>query len=284
MTTLPDYTIRIMTREEVDTAIEWAAEEGWNPGIGDADCFFRADPKGFLIGLLGNEPVATISAVKYGSFFGFLGFYIVRKEYRGMGLGLHIWNAGLERLEGRSVGLDGVVAQQENYRKSGFTLAYRNIRFHGNSRKTKAEHEGIKALSEISFNDVFSYDQPFFPDERRVFLQCWINQANCTALGIMDHNQLAGYGVIRSCRSGYKIGPLFADRADLAETLFCALTTIVPEGSPFFLDIPEVNPVALEMAQQHDMTIVFETARMYKGKSPELPLDRIFGITSFELG
>ena len=29
---------------------------------------------------------------------------------------------------------------------------------------------------------------------------------------------------------------------------------------------------------------VFETARMYRGGQPQLPLDRVFGVTSFELG
>ena len=66
-------TIRRMTRREVDIAIDWAAAEGWNPGLYDADCFYAADPKGFFIGLLGDEPVATISAVKYGNAFGFVG-------------------------------------------------------------------------------------------------------------------------------------------------------------------------------------------------------------------
>ena len=40
-----------------------------------------------------------------------------------------IWNAAMDSLAGRNVGLDGVVAQQDNYRKSGFRLAYRNVRF-----------------------------------------------------------------------------------------------------------------------------------------------------------
>mgnify|MGYP003581476289 CR=1 FL=1 len=74
------YTIRTMTREEVDIAIDWAAAEAWNPGFYDADCFYAADPNGFLIGLLGDEPIATISVVRYGDSFGFLGFYIVKPE------------------------------------------------------------------------------------------------------------------------------------------------------------------------------------------------------------
>ena len=125
------YTIRTMTRQEMDIAVDWAAAEGWNPGLYDAHCFNLADPTGFLVGLLGDEPIASISVVKYGNSFGFLGFYIVRPEYRGRGYGMRIWNAGLASLQGRTIGLDGVVAQQDNYRESGFTLAYRNIRYQG---------------------------------------------------------------------------------------------------------------------------------------------------------
>ncbi len=109
----------------------WAAAEGWNPGLHDAGCFHAADRDGFLVGLLGTVPVATVSVVRYGATFGFLGLYIVQPAYRGLGYGMRIWTAGLAYLAGRNIGLDGVVAQQDNYRKSGFTFAYRNIRYRG---------------------------------------------------------------------------------------------------------------------------------------------------------
>lgn len=48
-----DLKIRTMRREEPAFAIDLAAAEGWNPGIHDAECFFSADPGGFLIGLDG---------------------------------------------------------------------------------------------------------------------------------------------------------------------------------------------------------------------------------------
>lgn len=99
-----------MTRPEVDIAVEWAAKEGWNPGLHDADCYFTADTNGFLMGFLNDEPISVISVVRYGQTFGFLGFYIVKPEYRGKGYGIKIWNAGLKYLEGRTIGLDGVVA------------------------------------------------------------------------------------------------------------------------------------------------------------------------------
>jgi hypothetical protein len=108
--------------------------------------------------------------------------------------------------------------------------------------------------------------------------------ASSTALGILEGGSLAGYGVLRACRCGYKIGPLFADSPELAQRLFLALRGSVPEGAEMFLDTPEVNPAALELVEWHGMNVVFETARMYKGKAPELPLDRLFGVTTFELG
>lgn len=279
-----NYTIKTMNRKEIDIAIEWAAKEGWNPGLHDADCYYSADPNGFLIGLLGEEPIATISVIKYGDSFGFLGFYIVRPEYRGKGYGIQIWNAGLKYLEGRNIGLDGVVAQQDNYKKSGFKLAYRNIRYEGIGGGNPPENSEIVKLSSLPFESVDSYDRPFFPATRSQFIKSWINQPDCHALGIMQNGKLAGYGVIRTGRSGYKIGPLFADSPELAESLFLALKSGIKPAEPVYLDTPEVNRAAVALAERYNMQVVFETARMYTGESPDMPLNRLFGVTSFEIG
>ena len=55
-------------------------------------------------------------------------------------------------------------------------------------------------------------------------------------------------------------------------------------GTEYFLDIPEPNREALALARRYRLAPVFETARMYAGAEPELPLQRLYGITSFELG
>ena len=77
------YTIRNLTEDEVSSvAVEWAAKKGWNPGLHAVPCVYATNPKGFFAGLIGNEPIASISAAAYDSTFAFLGFYIVRSEYR----------------------------------------------------------------------------------------------------------------------------------------------------------------------------------------------------------
>ncbi|WP_319546730.1 GNAT family N-acetyltransferase [Ruegeria conchae] len=117
------YDIRPFTEAEVQHAVDWAGREGWNPGVHDAECFRPTDPDGFLDG----EMISSVSAVNYDDSFSFLGFYIVKPEFRHHGHGLEIAQHALSHCTGRNMGLDGVVEQQENYRKTGFSFAYTTI-------------------------------------------------------------------------------------------------------------------------------------------------------------
>jgi len=170
-----NYVVRPATRNELEIMIEWAAKEGWNPGLYDGDAFHSIDNKGFLFGFLDNEPVASISAVAYDNSFGFIGFYITKPEYRGKGYGYKIWNEAMKYLSTQNVALDGVVAQQENYKKSGFKFAYRHIRYegHGSNKKLK-ENKNIKLLSKIDLDLVYKYDKEIFLFDRKKFLKLWI--------------------------------------------------------------------------------------------------------------
>jgi GNAT superfamily N-acetyltransferase len=276
--------IRPMRRGELDIALDWAAAEGWNPGLHDADCFHAADPGGFLLGLVGGEPVASIFAVQYGATFAFVGGYIVKPAFRGRGHGMALWDAAMVRLAGRNVGLDGVVAQQANYARSGFRLAYQNIRFEGAGGGRPVDMDHIVPLASLSLDEVCRYDRDCFPDERTGFLRCWTGQADSVAIGALGAHGLAGYAVMRPCRSGYKIGPLFADTPALAEAMFVSLRGRVAPSAAVYLDVPQANAAATELAARHQLRACFETARMYTGAAPALSMHRQYGITTFELG
>jgi len=176
------FRVDVMAEADVALAVDWAAAEGWNPGLSDAACFRAADPGGFLVGRLDGVPVATISVVRYGTSFAFLGLYIVAPAQRGKGYGLRLWRAGLARAAGRTVGLDGVLAQQANYRKSGFALAYRNIRYQGRGGSTAPPDPRVEPLSARPVDEVIAYDRPFFPDDRTAFLRAWLAQPQARAL------------------------------------------------------------------------------------------------------
>jgi ribosomal protein S18 acetylase RimI-like enzyme len=271
--------IRPLTRAELDVPLDWAAGEGWNPGLGDAECFWQADRAGFLGLFLGGRMAASISVVEYDSAFAFLGLYIVAPEFRGQGWGFELWRHGMARLGDRIIGLDGVVAQQDNYARSGFRLAWRNRRYEG--RGGGSEPPGLVPLAAVPFAELTAYDRIEFSAPRERFLACWTSRHPGRA--IVEAGRLRGFGVIRRCGVGWKIGPLFADDPPSAETLFAGLAAQAP-GEPIFLDVPQANASAVALAVRHGMTPCFETARMYAGGQPQIPLARIFGITTLDLG
>ncbi len=275
------FRIRTMRRDEIAIAIAWAADEGWNPGLSDESCFASADPEGFLIGEYEGKPAATLSVINYDERFAFLGFYIVRPDLRGRGFGMRIWNAGMAHAGPRTVGLDGVTAQQDNYTKSGFKLAYRNIRFGGIPSGLDAWAATVP-LPEVPFDTIVQNDAAVFPAHRPEFLRAWIGAPGHTGRAIIRDGQLSAWGVIRPCRQGRKIGPLVAAGGPDAEAVFAALVN--REGGEVFLDTPQPNPEAVALAEAHGLTPVFETARMYTGAIRPVALNRVFGVTSFELG
>ena len=283
--TKKDFIVRNITRSELDTIIDWAAKEGWNPGLHDADSFYLTDPNGFFVGFLDNEPIACISAVAYNKSFGFLGFYITKPKFRGQGYGIQVWNKAMAYLKTQNIGLDGVVAQQENYKESGFKLAYSNIRYQGLAKHTsKTQSKNIIPISKVPFAELLAYDTQCFPVSRQKFLKSWISMPESFGLASTYCGKITGYGVIRKCHSGYKIGPLFTNTPKIALSLYESLGNQIVEESPVILDVPEINKPAIKLAESLKMTKVFGTARMYSKAPPKITLDKIFGITTFEIG
>ena len=281
---IKNYSIVKMTKDEIPTVIAWAKREGWNPGLHDAECFYQADPNGFFAGKLDGKIIAVGSNVIYGDHFAFFGLYIVAPPYRGRGYGLSLTQALHAYVGSRNVGLDGVVSMQKKYEEMGYKLAHNNARYCGISQlRLSSQSEAVIPLTQISIEDLSSYDRRHFPATRENFLSCWINQKNSESLAYYDNGKLLGYGVIRPCYQGFRIGPLFADNPGIADALFIHLQNRA-NGQIIYLDIPECNPYAIDLVRRYKLEKVFETARMYLKSFPVIATDQIYGITSFELG
>lgn len=276
------FAVRPARADEVGLFRGWADAEGWNPGRHDAPCFYAADPGGMLLGELAGEPVATISCVRHGDAYGFLGFYIVTPEYRGRGFGLRLWTAGFARFGTRNVGLDGVLAQVPNYERSGFRTAYHHVR-HGGPLAGRSS-PGLVRLDAVPFDDVLAYDRQCFPGPRAEFLRLWVDQPEGAALGLVREGRLAGYAVARRAADGFKVGPLFADDDPGAEALLLGLAREV--GGPVFVDAPDAagHPSAERLVRGLGLAEVFRCARMYTRGRPAVADAKVYGVTSLELG
>ncbi len=281
-------TYREATREELETAVEWAAAEGWNPGLGDASIFWDTDPGGFVCAERAGEVVGTGSTVAYGREFGFMGFFIVRPDLRGQGIGRDFWIWRRDRLRARlgpgaAIGMDGVFAMQPFYARGGFVFSHRNLRLAGTGQGGASVDPALVELESLPFGQVAGFDRLHFGFSREIFLRHWIRPEGGLGLGFLEGDRLRGLGVVRPCRTGFKIGPLFAETPEVADALFVALSGHAG-GEPVFLDVPENHPAALELGRRHHLTESFGCARMYHGAAPDLPWNRIYGVTTFELG
>lgn len=273
-------TIRVLTRAELDTLVEWAALEGWNPGLHDAEAFHAADPEGFIGAFVDGDLAAGISAVRYGPDFGFIGLYICRSELRGRGHGKAVWDAGMDRLSGRTIGLDAVPAQKANYARMGFVPAYRSFRYSGRFDTAGSDAE-IRPVEPDDLEAIAAFDRTCFPAPRSAFLRLWTGAPHLALVSMRD-GAVTGYAVRRRCREGFKIGPLFADDTETAIWLLSALSRDC--GEDVHLDAPDGHPDFTEMLLSAGMAKGFETTRMYRGPAPDIMAPRIFAVTTLELG
>lgn len=279
--------LRQLDFDGLQMLIKWATQEGWNPGPYDAEVFWATDPDGFVGYYIGDELIAGGSIVSYAGRFGFMGFFIVKPEFRSQGIGHKLWMERRNRLLGRlqpdaAIGMDGVVAMQDFYREGGFELAFRDERYKRHGEKFMQD-EQIERIEASDFAEILAYDALCFGLERLQFLKPWLEMPESHAFKYSENGVIKGFTLMRKAGVGYKIGPLFADDLQAAEALYKACLNAVP-GEPVFLDIPVSNLQAVAMVEKFKAVYVFECARMYHGKPPKQALNKIFGVTTFELG
>ena len=272
---------------ELETLISWAKEEGWDPGLSDATLFWETDPNGFYGYFNNQELVAGGAIVSYNGEFGFMGLFIVHPKYRHLGIGRKLWHQRKNKLLSRinkdaSIGLDGVVAMQDFYNKGGFDIAFRDERHEKLGAHFKV-HTHVSKISELDTEDVIKYDTECFGFHRPQFLLPWLKQPYGFSFKYVESGLLKGYAVLRKTWKGYKICPLFADDQFIAEELYKACLNEVP-NELVYIDIPMNNKLAVDLVFKYQTTYIFECARMYLNNMPSIPNQKIFGITTFELG
>ncbi|ULB11962.1 GNAT family N-acetyltransferase [Cereibacter azotoformans] len=248
--------IRRMTLPDLTRVLGWAADEGWNPGNDDAAAFLAADPDGFFLHEEAGEPVAAISVVNHDERTAFLGLYICRPEWRGRGIGLALWAHALAHAEARTVGLDGVAAQQANYARAGFVRAGATLRLEGRLA-------GEPLPEAIDPRPLIALDRAANGYDRTAFLAAWL-APTATRRTVVHGN---GFATGRLCQRGCKIGPVVASDAATALDLIRGAAAAV-ECEEVIVDVPDTNPALIAALEALGFRETFGTARMYRGPAP----------------
>ncbi|KAG0326342.1 hypothetical protein BGZ99_009694 [Dissophora globulifera] len=261
---------RCTSQNALDTFFSWPLQEQWNPstkGNETREVFLKADPNGFICGKIINpetrreEIISIVSAITYGNDQAWVGFYIVNPRFRGHGYGLESFRKALEHAghDRASVGLDGVMAQVENYKKSGFTaVAWQNGRRHGSIRDlienqerdladriARDEVPGLVLLTDpkVDKKELAVIEQRYAGLKRPQFVQDWADfhalhpeehRFGVAVLATDDNNGLEnaekpakgtmlGWACVRPAETSYRVGPLYADTPEVAKQLLVKL-------------------------------------------------------------
>lgn len=275
-------TIRTMTIEDLRTVLGWAEDEGWNPGLDDAEAFHASDPQGFLIKEVEGEAVAAVSVVNHSAQFAFLGLYLCKPQFRGQGHGIDVWRAGIAHAGTRSIGLDGVPDQQENYAKSGFVKYGRTLRFEG--LINSGVDPKVRPASPHEIGTLSAMDARICGIDRPAFAAGWFSPSpNRQTMVVMSGAEITGCATFRRCGSGTKIGPLYAaSQADALALL--ASNPFATSVAPVFVDVQEQNSPLGTLLETLGFAAIFETARMFKGAPPEASPTSFQAIATMELG
>lgn len=263
--------VRVLDLGEIEQLLSWAAAEGWNPGLYDAPAFQAADPAGFLGAFVADVMVAGIAAVAYDDAFGFIGLYICHPDWRGSGHGKAVWDAGLAYLGQRTIGLDAVPDQMNNYASMGFLPTYETFRMSGTITHP------IAAVASTEIDIISALERQCFPARRDRFLHHWRARPHLTLVHSGD-DQGSAYAVLRPCVEGAKLGPLFATDVD------AATSAVTASAGLLHIDVPGFQTEFLSALLALGFGPGFRTTRMYRGAAPVIRLPFVFGVTSLELG
>lgn len=271
---------RRMTPEDLETVLDWAAAEGWNPGLDDAAAFYAADPDGFFVTEDEGELVAAISVVNHGPDFAFLGLYLCQPSHRGRGVGYALWQTALDHAGNRTVGLDGVPEQQANYVKSGFAHAGATVRYSG--QVAGREDASLRPLDATEIDAAIALEMAASGWEKPAYLRAWFTDtAHRKTFAMERDGRLAGLVTVRKCRSGAKIGPLIAPDEATALTMIRHAASVFSDT--IIIDVPGSADPLDRLCRSLDLEPVFHTARMYRGNMPETTAPW-YSVATLELG
>ena len=275
------FLLRTAFAEEMPEILNWAAAEGWNPGLGDATAFYATDPDGFFVAEKEGRPVAAISVVNHSDDFAFLGLYLCLPEHRGKGFAFALWEHALKHAGERVVGLDGVAAQEANYARSGFQRSGATTRYEG--RLTARASTLVRSARTDDAEAIAALDLAANGYARDTFLTVWCApDRSRKTLVLCEDDSPVGFVTARKCRDGVKIGPIIAPDAARGLALARAALVAVP-GERVIIDLPAQSTAFAALLVELGFEPGFKTARMYRGTAPQSGAS-LQAIATMELG
>lgn len=246
-----------------------ATREGWISDAWELEFLRRAFPAGCLVCRNKGIPVAFLTSIHYRR-SGWIGNLLVRKEWRGQGLGSALFQRALEVLDEagtRTAWLTASASGRPIYERQGFRAIDTVNRWQTRGRITTGND-----TADV-FSEILALDEAGWGDKRETLLRATVDRGSVSLLP-------EGFMVHQGGESAAMIGPWGSSNPESAAKLLGQ--RIVPEkdGSLIFLDVPAKNREASKLLLKTGFTVQSSTTLMYRGKKPDYAPEYIFALAS----
>jgi len=271
--------IQPMTPSDLARVFDWLPSVRLNPPANLLDWYDAFEENTLHMGVVNGEKVAASFGSRFQGEAGNIGPVMVKPSRRGRGYGLQIWQATLAALGNGPLMLQVTPELVPVVARYGFVHDWFNLRLTGTVEPRQIDETGMVLHTEVPLGDLVRYDAEISGLVRPRMVQVVYSQPGTCTLVVRQGGVVTGVGSIRPSRQGFRIGPLFADDAAIAQRLLDVLCSRAGTGQAVTIDVPDANPAALAVATSRGFVATARAVRMSRGRIPRLRTDRAFGAT-----
>ncbi len=276
-----------ITEANLEDACRLSAEHGWNQIA--ADWRLMIEP-GLSRGLTTPEGrmVASVLALPFGDRFAWIAMMLVAGNYQRAGAASHLmrWIVSTLRARDLTPGLDATPQGRPVYLRLGFKQVYTMTRLladAGQLAPAAPKPVPVRPMQAADLRAAALYDRPIFGADRSYVLANLFNRLPEAAFVAEDGARLVGYVLGRDGRMRSQIGPLVADRLEIARGL--AGRALAAAGATLCIDVPDHQSGLIDWFSDLGFQPAVRYVRMIHERAEPLDdPDRIFAVAGPELG
>jgi len=235
----PAVALRPMRATDIDVGLRLCRASGWNQLRRDWEQFLALGPDGSWVAEQEGQVVGTVTTVRYGTRFAWIGMVLVDPAVRGRGIGTRLLDRAIALLSDvPRLCLDATAAGHALYLSRGFTDETQIHRLQGGpTLLAQPSPGGVRPMREQDLAEVCGFDEPVFGADRVGMLRWMWHGAPEYAWVAERGGRLTGYAFGRHGHHSEHLGPVVAEDGETARHL-AATCLSAHRGRTFIVDVP----------------------------------------------
>ena len=236
-----------ITQADRDQCMKLFEMAGWGNTVDDFRRMLHYAPDGCFIA---EGEIGMVSTVNYGS-VGWIGNLIVNPDNRNRGIGAELMKKAIKHLRESgvsSIRLDAVQRAVSLYRRLGFKMEFRSLRYRGTAQTGKGRRAANMIESDLE--DVIELDESYFGTNRGVMLKRVYAEYPEHCFTVWDNSKIEGYIMAKMGDPVNRVGPWICnpEKPELAGQLWNSLMQSF-EGEEMWIGIPEENRTSVDIVE-----------------------------------